>query len=97
MPQLIVLIGVQAIYIVAVNDVFVVKAWKEAMGAKDSKFLHFLADDTAAVRQACRIECRSPPKGLRTDRTTVHCSDWPELRRHRCHGQPSLPPIRCYR
>ncbi|KAF8539381.1 Redoxin, partial [Trichophaea hybrida] len=38
--------GVVGIYVVAVNDVFVVKAWKDSLeGGKDSK-VHFLADST---------------------------------------------------
>jgi 2-Cys peroxiredoxin 5 len=38
--------GVVGIYVVAVNDVFVVKAWKESLeGGKDSK-VHFVADCT---------------------------------------------------
>lgn len=42
-------IGVQGIYIIAVNDVFVTQAWKEKLNAKDSKTVHFLADDAGAV------------------------------------------------
>lgn len=43
------LVGVTGIYIVAINDVFVTQAWKEKLNAKDSKLVHFLADDTGAV------------------------------------------------
>lgn len=42
-------LGVQGIYIIAVNDVFVTQAWKEKLNAKDSKIVHFLADDAGAV------------------------------------------------
>lgn len=42
--------GVKGIYIVAVNDAFVVQAWKEKLGvAKDHPIVHFLADDTGDV------------------------------------------------
>lgn len=41
--------GIQGIYIIAVNDVFVVQAWREKLNAKDSKLLHFLSDDAGAV------------------------------------------------
>lgn len=41
--------GVQGIYIIAVNDVFVTQAWKEKLNAKDSKLVHFLADDNGQV------------------------------------------------
>ncbi len=39
--------GVQGIYVVAVNDAFVMQAWKEKLGAGSSP-VHFLADDTGA-------------------------------------------------
>jgi peroxiredoxin len=43
---------VQAIYIVAVNDVFVLKGWKKSLGVDESKssIVHFLSDDAGAVR-----------------------------------------------
>ncbi|KIS68607.1 uncharacterized protein UMAG_03177 [Mycosarcoma maydis] len=44
--------GVEAIYIVAVNDQFTVKAWKEKLGADTAPTVHFLADDTGAFTQA---------------------------------------------
>jgi peroxiredoxin len=37
--------GIKGIYVVAVNDLFTVQAWKEKLGAK-SPLVHFLADDT---------------------------------------------------
>ncbi|EGP90144.1 unnamed protein product [Zymoseptoria tritici ST99CH_1A5] len=43
--------GVNGIYIVAVNDQFVVQAWKEKLGAKHEN-VHFLADDTGAFTEA---------------------------------------------
>jgi peroxiredoxin len=39
---------VAGIYIVAVNDAFTTKAWKEKLGG-GHKLVHFLADDTGAV------------------------------------------------
>jgi 2-Cys peroxiredoxin 5 len=41
--------GVQGIYVVPVNDVFTVKAWKEKLGGNDKPLVHFLADDEAKV------------------------------------------------
>lgn len=45
--------GVDAVYVVTVNDQFVCEAWKEKLGAADKTKIHFLADDagrfTAAV------------------------------------------------
>jgi len=43
--------GVKGIYIVAVNDTFTTKAWKEKLGANHS-IVHFLADDTGAFTTA---------------------------------------------
>lgn len=40
--------GVRGIYVVAVNDAFTTKAWKEKLGANHA-IVHFLADDTGAV------------------------------------------------
>lgn len=40
--------GVNGIYIVAVNDAFTTKAWKEKLGANHAN-VHILADDTGAV------------------------------------------------
>ncbi|RDB22314.1 putative peroxiredoxin pmp20 [Hypsizygus marmoreus] len=39
--------GVNEIYVVAVNDAFVTKAWKENLAPKGSN-VHFIADDKAA-------------------------------------------------
>jgi len=41
--------GVHGIYVVAVNDVFTMQAWKEKLGVKHS-IVHFLADDNGEVR-----------------------------------------------
>jgi 2-Cys peroxiredoxin 5 len=38
--------GIKDIYVVAVNDAFVTKAWKEKLGARD---LHFIADDSGSL------------------------------------------------
>lgn len=44
--------GVSDIYIVAVNDQFTVKAWKEKLGGDKAPSVHFLADDTGAFTKA---------------------------------------------
>lgn len=44
------MLDVKGIYVIAVNDAFVTQAWKEKLNAKDAKMVHFLADDTGAVR-----------------------------------------------
>ncbi|GAC75265.1 hypothetical protein Golomagni_06047 [Golovinomyces magnicellulatus] len=44
--------GVQAIYIVAVNDQFTVAAWKEKLNGASAANVHFLADDTGAFTKA---------------------------------------------
>lgn len=43
--------GVNGIYIVAVNDVFVTKAWKENLAPNGTE-VHFIADDSAAFSNA---------------------------------------------
>ncbi|CAO1625570.1 unnamed protein product [Parajaminaea phylloscopi] len=43
--------GVKGIYVVTVNDLFVVQAWKEKLGAKGDA-VHFVADDTGAFTNA---------------------------------------------
>ena len=50
--------GIQGIYVVAVNDVFVMKAWKKDLGADKHPFFRFLADDDASVgiRQHTAVE-----------------------------------------
>lgn len=53
------LLGVQGIYIIAINDAFVTQAWKEKLNAKDSKVVHFLADDTGAVSPRSAIYLRT--------------------------------------
>lgn len=47
--------GVKDIYVVAVNDAFATQAWKEKLGAKDAKNVHFLADDTGAFTKAAGL------------------------------------------
>lgn len=42
--------GIEGIYVVAVNDVFVMKAWKKDLKADKSPMFHFIADDDASVR-----------------------------------------------
>jgi len=43
--------GVEGIYVVSVNDIYVVKAWKESLASGGTP-VHFLADDTAAFTSA---------------------------------------------
>lgn len=42
----------QAVYVVSVNDVFTMQAWKEKLGAEEKTKIHFLADDTGAWSSA---------------------------------------------
>jgi peroxiredoxin len=42
--------GIEGIYVVAVNDVFVMKAWKKDLHADNNPLFHFIADDDASVR-----------------------------------------------
>jgi peroxiredoxin len=42
--------GIEGIYVVAVNDVFVMKAWKKDLHAENNPLIHFIADDDANVR-----------------------------------------------
>ncbi|PWZ00097.1 Redoxin [Testicularia cyperi] len=44
--------GVDNVYIVAVNDLFTVQAWKEKLGGSSAPNVHFLADDTGAFTKA---------------------------------------------
>lgn len=41
--------GVKGIYVVAVNDVFTIKGWKEKLGAEKAPLVRFVADDEAKV------------------------------------------------
>ena len=41
--------GIQGIYVVAVNDVFVMKAWKKDLHAESNQLFHFISDDDAEV------------------------------------------------
>ncbi|CEH17331.1 related to peroxisomal membrane protein 20 [Ceraceosorus bombacis] len=47
--------GVKGIYIVAVNDLFTVQAWKEKLGASNPA-IHFLADDTGAFTRSAGLD-----------------------------------------
>ncbi|KZT38414.1 Redoxin [Sistotremastrum suecicum HHB10207 ss-3] len=40
--------GVTGIYVVAVNDAFVTKAWKQKLAGSEGTPVHFIADDTAS-------------------------------------------------
>jgi len=40
--------GVSQVYVLGVNDVFVMKAWKEKLSDGKTTSIHFLADDTGA-------------------------------------------------
>ncbi|KAG6845943.1 hypothetical protein H0H87_010991 [Tephrocybe sp. NHM501043] len=52
--------GVNKIYIVAVNDVFVTKAWKENLAPKGSA-VSFIADDNAAFTKSLGLEFDASP------------------------------------
>jgi len=68
--------GVNGIYVVAVNDSFVTQAWKEKLGAKDSK-VHFLADDTGAWTAAAGLSINATGLlgGLRSNRYAAIVQD----------------------
>lgn len=46
--------GVKGIYIVAINDAFTTKAWKEKLGI-NHPIVHFIADDTGDVSVKSRF------------------------------------------
>ncbi|KAK0524797.1 hypothetical protein OC842_005723 [Tilletia horrida] len=49
--------GVQNVYVVAINDVFVTKAWAEKLGAdKTGGFVRILADDTGKFTQSLGLD-----------------------------------------
>jgi len=52
--------GVNEIFVVPVNDIFVVKAWKEKMGAQSA--VRFLADDKGAFTSALGLLFDASPK-----------------------------------
>ncbi|GLB43049.1 putative redoxin [Lyophyllum shimeji] len=52
--------GVNEIYVVAVNDVFVTKAWKENLAPTGSK-VRFIADDTAAFSKSLGLAFDATP------------------------------------
>ncbi|KAG6816065.1 hypothetical protein H0H87_008897 [Tephrocybe sp. NHM501043] len=52
--------GVNEIYIVSVNDVFVTKAWKENLAPKGSA-VHFIADDNAAFTKSLGLDFDATP------------------------------------
>ena len=54
--------GVDAIAVVAVNDVFVMNAWADASGAKDK--IEFLADGSAAFAKAIGLDLDLTARGL---------------------------------
>lgn len=49
--------GIQGIYVVAVNDVFVMKAWKKDLRAESNPLFHFIADDDASVSTLLYSDC----------------------------------------
>lgn len=54
--------GVTKIAVVSVNDVFVMGAWADASGAKDS--IEFLADGSAAFARAAGLELDLTARGM---------------------------------
>ncbi|KAI0086759.1 Redoxin [Irpex rosettiformis] len=53
--------GVQNIYVLAVNDVFVLKAWKDSL-APNGTPIHFIADDTGAFSGALGLLFDASPR-----------------------------------
>ncbi|KAG6875991.1 hypothetical protein C0992_001523 [Termitomyces sp. T32_za158] len=52
--------GINEIYVLSVNDVFVTKAWKENLAPNGSS-VHFIADDTAAFSQSIGLAFDATP------------------------------------
>ncbi|OXG10575.1 peroxiredoxin 5, atypical 2-Cys peroxiredoxin [Cryptococcus neoformans Ze90-1] len=57
--------GINNVYVVAVNDIFVVNAWKDKMlgefGSKEAEGVKFAADDTAALASALGLTFDAQP------------------------------------
>ncbi|KAF8059854.1 Redoxin-domain-containing protein [Lyophyllum atratum] len=73
--------GVNQIYIFAVNDVFVMKAWKEDLAPKGSE-VHFIADDTAAFAKSVGLAFDATgllggPRSLVRDPSLLHSVSTP--------------------
>lgn len=51
----------QDVYVVCVNDVFVVEAWKEKLGGAAEPNVHFLADDAARFVTALGLSFDASP------------------------------------
>ncbi|KJA22703.1 hypothetical protein HYPSUDRAFT_647822 [Hypholoma sublateritium FD-334 SS-4] len=68
--------GVSAIYVFAVNDVFVMKAWKAHL-APEGTPIHFIADDQGAFVRALGLAFDATPLlgGLRSKRFTIVTED----------------------
>ncbi|KAG6819417.1 hypothetical protein H0H93_012041 [Arthromyces matolae] len=68
--------GVNEVYVVAVNDVFVTKAWKENL-APNGSGVHFIADDTAAFSKALGLafDATGPLGGFRSLRYVIITED----------------------
>ncbi|KAF5378134.1 hypothetical protein D9615_007520 [Tricholomella constricta] len=68
--------GVNEIYIFAVNDVFVTKAWKENLAPKGSN-VHFIADDNAAFANSVGLAFDATPLlgGPRSKRYVIVTED----------------------
>ncbi|KLT39170.1 Redoxin [Cutaneotrichosporon oleaginosum] len=67
--------GVNGIYVVSVNDLFVVNAWKKSMGAPDS--VKFAADDKSELAHALGtvLDATAGLGGLRFKRTVIVIED----------------------
>ncbi|KAG5653684.1 hypothetical protein H0H81_011436 [Sphagnurus paluster] len=68
--------GVNEIYVVSVNDVFVTKAWKENLAPNGSD-VHFIADDTAAFTKSVGLDFDATPVlgGPRSKRYVIVTED----------------------
>ncbi|KAG6860586.1 hypothetical protein C0995_009582 [Termitomyces sp. Mi166 len=68
--------GINEIYVFAVNDVFVTKAWKENLAPKGSP-VHFIADDTAAFSKSIGLAFDATPVlgGFRSLRYVIVTDD----------------------
>ena len=66
--------GITGIYVVAVNDVFVMKAWKKDLHADKNPLFHFIADDDASVRSRGHSIVQH-----KTDASIVREKGWHEL------------------
>jgi len=65
--------GVTGVYVVAVNDVFVVKAWKAKLAGEKPTSIHFISDDRAAFVTAAGLSIDASPVlgGIRSNRFSL--------------------------